>query len=122
MNQATPTTFKIKLMEYKGKLYGKIGRRYIPLILTSEEVDAMAEQIKQLQEKLAGANNDQFEVSTYSNDGEVFASVHHIPTGNGADFYSGGEEIGWQDNNSLLCNCDEQTISDARKAAALALR
>ena len=25
-------------MEYKGKLYGKIGRRYIPLLLTSEDV------------------------------------------------------------------------------------
>ena len=28
-------------MEYTGKLYGKIGRRMIPLTLTSEDVDAM---------------------------------------------------------------------------------
>ena len=28
-------------MEYTGKLYGKIGRRLIPLTMTSEEVDAL---------------------------------------------------------------------------------
>lgn len=28
-------------MKYTGKLYGKMGRKYIPLILTSEDVDAM---------------------------------------------------------------------------------
>jgi hypothetical protein len=28
-------------MEYTGKLYGKIGRRMIPLTLTSEDVDRM---------------------------------------------------------------------------------
>ena len=28
-------------MEYTGKLYGKIGRRLIPLTLTSEDVDRM---------------------------------------------------------------------------------
>jgi hypothetical protein len=28
-------------MEYIGKLYGKIGRRMIPLTLTSEDVDRM---------------------------------------------------------------------------------
>jgi hypothetical protein len=28
-------------MEYTGKLYGKIGRRMIPLVLTSEDVDRM---------------------------------------------------------------------------------
>lgn len=28
-------------MQYSGKLYGKVGRKYIPLVLTSEEVDAM---------------------------------------------------------------------------------
>jgi hypothetical protein len=31
-------------MEYTGKLYGKIGRRMIPLSLTSEEVDEAMKQ------------------------------------------------------------------------------
>lgn len=31
-------------MEYTGKLYGKIGRRTIPLSLTSEDVDAAMQQ------------------------------------------------------------------------------
>jgi hypothetical protein len=31
-------------MEYHGKLYGKIGRRFIPLSLTSEEVDEAMRQ------------------------------------------------------------------------------
>lgn len=30
-----------KIMEYKGKLYGKLSRRLIPLMLTSEDVDRM---------------------------------------------------------------------------------
>lgn len=28
-------------MKYTGKLFGKVGKTYIPLILTSDEVDAM---------------------------------------------------------------------------------
>lgn len=64
----------------------------------------------------------QFEVATHTIDGEVFASVRHIPTGNGADFYSSGEEIGWQDSNSLFLNCDDGIIESARKAASFALR
>lgn len=28
-------------MKYSGKLYGKIGRNYIQLVITSEELDAM---------------------------------------------------------------------------------
>jgi hypothetical protein len=28
-------------MKYTGKLFGKVGKTYIPLILTSEEVDEM---------------------------------------------------------------------------------
>lgn len=32
-------------MTYSGKLYGKIGRRTIPLVLTSEDVDAMQREL-----------------------------------------------------------------------------
>lgn len=35
-------------MNYKGPLYGKIGRRYIPLTLTSDDVDEMSNEIKDL--------------------------------------------------------------------------
>ena len=32
-------------MEYKGKLYGKIGRKYVPLKLTSDDCDRMQDQL-----------------------------------------------------------------------------
>lgn len=35
-------------MNYKGPLYGKIGRRYIPLTLTSDDVDEMSNEIRDL--------------------------------------------------------------------------
>jgi len=37
-------------MEYHGKLYGKIGRKYIPLRMTSEEVDALKSQLDAAEE------------------------------------------------------------------------
>ena len=40
-------------MEYIGKLYGKIGRRQIPLTLTSEDVDALERENKALKYELA---------------------------------------------------------------------
>jgi hypothetical protein len=40
-------------MEYTGKLYGKIGRRQIPLTLTSEDVDKLERQNKALKYELA---------------------------------------------------------------------
>lgn len=33
-------------MEYHGKLYGKIGRKSIPLTLTSADVDGMVDRLK----------------------------------------------------------------------------
>lgn len=32
-------------MQYKGKLFGKVGREYFPLILNSDEVDAMQNKL-----------------------------------------------------------------------------
>ena len=43
-------------MKYSGKLYGKVGKTYIPLILTSEEVDAM-ERDKERLDWLADPEN-----------------------------------------------------------------
>ena len=40
-------------MEYTGKLYGKIGRRYIPLTLTSEDVDRLVQWKKEAMQVLA---------------------------------------------------------------------
>ena len=37
-------------MNYTGKLYGKIGRRYIPLALDSEAVDAMTSELDRWRE------------------------------------------------------------------------
>lgn len=35
-------------MEYSGKLYGKVGQTYFPLVLTTNDVDSMQEQLKKL--------------------------------------------------------------------------
>lgn len=32
-------------MNYVGKLYGKVGRKYIPMKLTSDDVDALVSQL-----------------------------------------------------------------------------
>ena len=40
-------------MEYAGKLYGKIGRRYIPLTLTSDDVDRLEGWKKEAMQVLA---------------------------------------------------------------------
>lgn len=39
-------------MKYEGPLYGKMGRRYIPLRQTSEDVDRMEYENKVMSEKL----------------------------------------------------------------------
>lgn len=39
-------------MEYSGKLYGKIGRRYVPLKQTSEDVDKLERDNADLLEAL----------------------------------------------------------------------
>lgn len=55
-------------------------------------------------------------------DGERFASVRCTKSGNGADFYESGQEVGWMDGNSLFLNCDWLTIAQARKLAARAIK
>lgn len=39
-------------MEYSGKLYGKIGARYVPLEPTTADFEALENNIKQLKQKL----------------------------------------------------------------------
>jgi hypothetical protein len=65
--------------------------------------------------------NDQYQVSLYTNEGEKFASITHIESGNGADFYESGEELEFQDNNGLFSNCEPEIIALARKIAKGAL-
>ena len=62
-----------------------------------------------------------FEVSTFTNEGEKAASVKHLASGCGADFYESGEELEWQDNNGLFSNCSPSIIEKARNAAQKAL-
>lgn len=45
-------------MNYSGKLYGKVGRQHIPLILTSEDVDAMEAALR----RVANLNPDAGEI------------------------------------------------------------
>jgi hypothetical protein len=65
--------------------------------------------------------NDQYQVSVYTNEGVRFASITHIESGNGADFYESGEEMEWQDNNGMISNCSPSIIALARKIAQGAL-
>lgn len=39
-------------MNYEGKLYGKVGRRLIPLTMTSQDVDRMEHEVRELREAL----------------------------------------------------------------------
>jgi len=61
--------------------------------------------------------NDQYQVSVYTNQGEKFASVRHLASDCGCDFYISGEEIEWQDNNGMMSNCEPEIIALARKIA-----
>lgn len=40
-------------MKYKGSLYGKIGRKYVPLIDTTEDIEAKDSRIADLEAELA---------------------------------------------------------------------
>jgi hypothetical protein len=62
-----------------------------------------------------------FKISVLTNEGEKFASVEHLASGCGADFYESGEELEWQDNNGLFSNCSPGIIEKARKSAEKAL-
>jgi hypothetical protein len=62
-----------------------------------------------------------FEIATYTNEGERFASVRHVASDCGADFYESGEEQEWQDNNGLFSNCTAGIVAKARAAAKKAL-
>ena len=44
---------QINKMEYKGKLYGRVGKNYFPLIETTEDIEALKQQIKDLKKQCA---------------------------------------------------------------------
>lgn len=69
------------------------------------------------------ASGFEVEVCINNNEGkrERFASVKHIASKCGADFYESGEELEWQDNNGLFSNCSADVITAARSAAKNAL-
>jgi hypothetical protein len=45
-------------MNYTGPLYGKIGRKYIPLKLDSAAVDALVSDNEKLRDRAAAAGNE----------------------------------------------------------------
>ena len=45
-------------MEYKGKLYGKIGNKYFDTSHTAEDWDKLTDRVKELEQKLQGSNTD----------------------------------------------------------------
>lgn len=52
-------------MQYEGKLYGKIPAGYIPLTETTQEVDAMRDRIKTLEDMLNEMNKMLTRASMY---------------------------------------------------------
>lgn len=44
-------------MEYSGKLYGKVGNTYFPLLATAEEVYSLIEENNRLKEELEQVKN-----------------------------------------------------------------
>jgi len=43
-------------MEYEGKLYGKIGGEYFPMIETTEDINRYKQKIKELEEQVSNTD------------------------------------------------------------------
>jgi len=58
-------------MEYKGNLFGKVGKHYFPLEKTTEYVEKIEEQNKKMNEVLIKIINniEKHGISIYNNDG-----------------------------------------------------
>lgn len=55
-------------MQYKGKLYGKVGREYIPLVMNSDEVDELVkdkERLDFIEQTIMGTGKSKFLVSVF---------------------------------------------------------
>ena len=50
-------------MQYQGDLYAKIGRKYLKLEMTSDDVDNMSKRIKELEEENAEYESEAQEVN-----------------------------------------------------------
>ena len=50
-------------MQYQGDLYAKIGRKYLKLEMTSDDVDNMSKRIKELEEENAEYESEAREVN-----------------------------------------------------------
>jgi len=48
-----------RVMKYTGKLFGKVDRTYIPLVLTSEKVDAMEKALEEIAKQHLAAEMDE---------------------------------------------------------------
>lgn len=70
-------------MEYTGKLYGKIGRRHIPLTLTSEDVDRLEQWKGEAMQVLATMNKRDFKAGIEAA-GRVIAEYHKLNKENGS--------------------------------------
>ena len=43
-------------MEYEGKLYGKVGGEYLPMIETTKDINRYKQRIKELEEQVSNTN------------------------------------------------------------------
>lgn len=63
-------------MEYQGKLYGKVGKKYFPLIETTEDIDRLKAENAKMKAALAHIKNWDDEASEeFGDPGEYAAHV-----------------------------------------------
>ena len=53
-------------MEYRGTLYGRLGRKYCPVEMTSEDVDDMVSRVSRLEETLRCIRANGYDGRVYS--------------------------------------------------------
>ena len=54
-------------MEYKGHLFGKVGKHYFPLMATSEDFENLQNRVKELEAELQQIKNGEIRESDKSN-------------------------------------------------------
>lgn len=62
-------------MEYKGKLYGKVGKSYFPLLHTSDDYDNLVKRVAELEALIEQKLNKHGVMQAEGSDGENGAAV-----------------------------------------------
>jgi ribosomal protein L37AE/L43A len=67
-------------MEYEGKLYGKVGGEYFPMIETTKEINRYKQRIKELEEQVSNTDllHDVSHCPLCNSDNLHQYKLHHI--------------------------------------------